>query len=316
MLATKKPERLNSPMLAFSTSWNMHRHTDGERMVEEILSLGVDTIELGHGLKISQIDGILKSAQRGDIRVCSLHNFCPHPLEVSGDSPDCFVFTSKNAAERRRAVRLTKATIELASQFQAGLVVMHGGRIRTQRHYQKALELLEEKKFLTKEYGDFKVEAVRAREEAAPPVLARLSECLREVLPLAEEHNVVLGMENRERYEDVPSERELPGLLAGIGNPCLGYWHDFGHARIKENLAFLDHAAYFEQMLPHLVGCHVHDVRWPNQDHQPPFSGEIDWSSLVPKIPSHVPMIFEMSPHLTVEEVRHGLRLWKERFPE
>ena len=42
-------------MIAFSTNWNVNRQRDGVALVEEILALGFDTIELGHGLSVSQL---------------------------------------------------------------------------------------------------------------------------------------------------------------------------------------------------------------------------------------------------------------------
>jgi len=43
------------PVLAFSTNWNASRHHDGEAIVSEILAMGFETLELGHGLSVSQL---------------------------------------------------------------------------------------------------------------------------------------------------------------------------------------------------------------------------------------------------------------------
>jgi hypothetical protein len=56
----------------------------------------------------------------------------------------------------------------------------------------------------------------------------------------------------------------------------VGYWHDFGHLQIKENLGFLDHAEWLRTIGPRTLGCHVQDCIWPAQDHQPPFAGDVD----------------------------------------
>ena len=62
-------------MLAFSTNWNAGRHHDGGALVEEILGMGFETIELGHGLSVSQLHGIRQAHARGGFRVISVHNF-------------------------------------------------------------------------------------------------------------------------------------------------------------------------------------------------------------------------------------------------
>ncbi len=58
-------------------------------MVEEILALGFNTIELGHGTRVSLLAGIQRLFDAGRFRVSSLHNFCPLPVEVTAGNPDC-----------------------------------------------------------------------------------------------------------------------------------------------------------------------------------------------------------------------------------
>jgi hypothetical protein len=45
-----------------------------------------------------------------------------------------------------------------------------------------------------------------------------------------------------------------------LNSPNLVYWHDCGHAQIKENLGFIHHALHLESLAPRLAGFHVHDV--------------------------------------------------------
>lgn len=303
-------------MLSFSTSWNRARHKSGEALVEELLRWGVQWIELGHGLSVTQLEGILRVVERGDVRVSSVHNFCPHPIDVGGDSPDCFEFTSHRERDRQRAIRLTRATLETAGRVGAKRVVVHGGRLRTQKPYREALSLIEEGKYLGGEWANFKVRATREREAAGSYCLERLETALRAVLPIAEAAGITLGLENRERYEDVPSEREMLPFLQKLDSPSVGYWHDFGHAHIKENLGFLDHHRWLEKAAPHLIGCHVHDVHWVNDDHQPPGGGEIDFDSLLPLLPKDTLFVFELSPHCPEDAVRQAWHHWRGRYPE
>jgi sugar phosphate isomerase/epimerase len=301
-------------MLSFSTCWNRQRHKDGEALVEELLLMGIDTIELGHALRITQIEGILRVVERGDVRISSVHNFCPHPIDVTGDSPDCFECTSHRESDRQRFLRLTRETMSFAARVGAGTVVLHGGRVRTMRSYRQGLELIENGQLFSKAYGQYKIDAVRRREAGRERPLARLQSMLDNVLPLAEELNLFLGLENRERYEDIPSEREMLPLLNCYNHPHLGYWHDFGHAQIKHHMAFLDHPAWFREALPRLVGCHVHDVRWPNEDHQAPFTGEVDFDRMVPLLPPGVPVVFEIHPDVEKEAVTKAWKMWQERY--
>jgi sugar phosphate isomerase/epimerase len=157
---------------------------------------------------------------------------------------------------------------------------------------------------------------VQKRERNAATYLQRVKDCLRRVIDYATSKNVRLGLENRRGYEEIPTERELPGLLGEMDSPQIGYWHDFGHAQIKENLAFLDHADWLRQIGPRTFGCHVQDCIWPAQDHQPPFGGDIDLAKLVPLLPKDCAWVWEMSPRKTAEEIRRSVKIWRERFGE
>jgi sugar phosphate isomerase/epimerase len=125
---------------------------------------------------------------------------------------------------------------------------------------------------------------------------------------------IKLGVEGRRGYEEIPTERELPALLDEINSPQLGYWHDFGHIQIKENLALLDHAEWLSAIGPRAFGCHVQDCIWPAQDHQPPFAGDVDLDRLVPLLPRNCALVWEMSPRKTADEIRRSVETWKEHF--
>ena len=108
-------------MLSFSTCWNSGRHTDGAAMLGEIVDMGFRHIELGHGTRISLMEGIKRFFRRGNIRITSLHNFCPLPVEVLAASPNCYQYTSHQKAERERALKLTLRTIDFAEKLGASL---------------------------------------------------------------------------------------------------------------------------------------------------------------------------------------------------
>ena len=105
-------------------------------------------------------------------------------------------------------------------------------------------------------------------------------------------------------------------MLDELNSPLVGYWHDFGHIQIKENLGFVDHAEWLRAIGPRTLGCHVQDCVWPAQDHQPPFAGDVDLEKLVPLLPPACLLVWEMSPRKTVEEIRRSVSVWKARFGE
>ena len=170
--------------------------------------------------------------------------------------------------------------------------------------------------YLSRKYVRVKLRAVQRREKIAPSYLQRVKDCLRRIVNYAEAKNVKLGLEERRGYEEIPTERELATLLDEINSPNLGYWHDFGHAQIKENLAFLDHAEWLGTIAPRAFGCHVQDCIWPAQDHQPPFTGDVDLEKLVPLLPANCLFVWEMHPRKKAAQIRRSVQAWKERFGE
>jgi sugar phosphate isomerase/epimerase len=303
-------------MIAFSTCWNSSRHTDGAEMLREILDLGFDRVELGHGIRLSLVPGIQKVFDSDKVKFSSLHNFCPLPVEVLHASPDCYQFSSPYGKERERAIRQTFQTIDFAERLGAPFIVMHLGEVSMHPNTDAFIKFARNGELLSRKYVRQKIRAVQKREAASAGHMERVKDCLKRVVEYASGKKIKLGIEGRRGYEEIPSERELPALLDELNSPQVGYWHDFGHIQIKENLAFLDHAEWLQQIGPRTFGCHVQDCIWPAQDHQPPFAGDVDLEKLVPLLPKHCAWVWEMSPRKTAEEIKRSVEIWKERFGE
>ena len=286
-------------------------------MLREIKGeFGLDLIELGHGIRISLMPGIQKMFDAGEVRFSSLHNFCPLPVEVLAALPDCYQFSAVYPQERERAIKQTFQTIDFATRLGAPFVVLHLGAVKMQPITDPLIEMAKAGEYLSRKYVRLKLRAVQKRETNAATYLQRVKGCLRRVIDYAAAKNVRLGLENRRGYEEIPTERELPALLDEIDSPQIGYWHDFGHAQIKENLAFLDHDEWLGRIAPRTLGCHVQDCIWPAQDHQPPFAGDVDLEKLVPLLPSNCLFVWEMSPRKTADEIRRSMQIWRQHFGE
>ena len=304
-------------MLAFSTNWNASRHHDGATIISEILDLGFRSIELGHGLTVSQLEGIRAAHKQGSggFDVISVHNFCPMPLEVLKDNPDCYEFTSQRSQERERALRLTRQTMETAREFGARFVVLHLGRIPGLRGMTDTLlENLRRDGVASRDYNRTKLNVVRKREKQGPAFLDRVKSTLEPLVEEASKLGMTLVVENRSDFEAVPTERELLALLKHFNSLHLRYWHDFGHAQMREYLGLLDHAEWLAQIAPFAVGTHLQDAKWPDEDHLVPFEGKISFDRLVPLLPSSLPFILELSPKVSADAIRAAAERWKSLF--
>jgi sugar phosphate isomerase/epimerase len=304
-------------VIAFSTCWNSGRHTAGDEMLREIKTeLGFNLIELGHGIRLSLVPGIQKMFDTGQVRFTSLHNFCPLPVEVMMASPDCYKFSAGSSEERERAIKQTFQTIDFAARLNAPFVVLHLGQVDMSPITDQLIELAKTGRYLSRKYVKLKVGAVQKREKIAADYLHFVKDCLRRVLEHAASKNVRIALESRRDYEEIPTERELPGLLDEMNCTQLGYWHDFGHSQIKENLGFIDHAEWLRMMGPRAFGCHVQDCIWPAKDHEAPFTGDVKFKKLVPLLPTNCLFVWEMSQNRTADAIRRSVQIWKERFGE
>ena len=302
-------------MIALSTCWNSHRHTDGGDMVAEIAAMGFDTVEISHGLKLNLLPGIQDAFHSGKIKICGLHNFCPSPVEILADAPDCYEFTSDKKNDRDRALKLTLKTLDLAAEFSARYVVVHLGSVPMRSVTAQLEEMATSGKLFSKEYSRLKLEAVRERERLGPTYLDRAREALEKICERAGELGVTVAVESRSHYEQVPTERELEGLIDEFQDTgAIGYWHDFGHVQRKANLGFLNHHQWLARMQPNLVGCHLHDVVWPARDHMIPFEGSLDFDELMPLVPAGTPVVWELSLRRKKANIIAALPRWRELF--
>ena len=301
-------------MYSLSTCWNSHRHTDGRALLNEIRELGFDYAELSHGTRISLMPGILEAVHAGEIKISSLHNFCPLPMGVNHSAPNLYQFSAEKARERELAVRYTLKTLEFAQRVQAPLVVLHLGSIEMKDYTDKLKDLLGRGEKGSTKYEKLCTELTQKREAKKEKFVERVYETLRKILPEAESRGLKLGVENREALEEIPLDSDFTFFFREFTSPSVVYWHDTGHAQIKENLGFIHHAMHLESLADRLAGFHIHDVQFPGRDHCAPGSGTVDFASLKPMIkPGHI-KVFEFSPSLTVEEVQSGVehvkRIW------
>lgn len=303
-------------MLSLSTCWNSHRHEAGEHIAHDARRLGFKYMELSHGLKVSHLPGLMSAVNDGVIKISSVHNFCPSPVEVMMDAPDAYEFTSHRESDRIRALNLTETTIETAARFGAPRVVLHLGSVPMKNHTHKLEALIHAGHIYSREYTAAKLDFVTRRSQASQFYLDRARAALDELLPFAERHRVALCVETRSHYEQVPDESEMRLLMEAYGDcPWLGFWHDFGHVQRKANLGLLDHAECLAAMAPRLLGCHVHDVAWPAKDHRVPLAaGSVDFDKLLPLVPENIPLVWELSPGQKRTHVADRLAEWKARF--
>lgn len=301
-------------MYSLSTCWNSHRHNDGRALLREIRELGFTHVELSHGTRISLLPGILEAVAAGEMKISSLHNFCPLPMGVNRSAPNLYQFSAEKPRERELAIRYTLKTLEFAERVNAPLVVLHLGSIEMKDYTDKLKELVARGEKDSLKYQQLCEEIIEKREARKEKFVERTYDTLHKILPEAESRGIKLGVENREALEEIPLESDFTFFFREFTSPAITYWHDTGHAQIKENLGFIHHVLHLESMADRLAGFHIHDVQPPARDHCEPGTGTVDFAALKSLVQPHHLKVFEFSPMLTVEEVTRGAehvrRIW------
>ncbi len=314
------------PILALSTCWNSFRHTDGHAMLREIADLGFTHAELSHGIRIVLLPGVIRAVEEGVIKISSTHNFCPLPTGITQSAPNLFEPSSRDHREHEQWLRHTKRSLDFALQMKARVLVMHLGSVKFfwlnpagklkafvrnnptatvpgSTAYQAVLR---------KACGKLRVRMV--------PYWDQVLASIEEVRTYAHQRGIALGFENREKFEELPVDDDFEALIAGMTQPhSAGYWHDTGHADIKQGLGLLEHRQHLEKNVERLLGFHLHDVTADGKDHQAIGSGRIDFNMISTFWRPHHLLTLELSPRVKVEEVMASKRriegLVHARFP-
>lgn len=288
--------------------------------MREIRDLGFTHAELSHGIRMSLVPGILEAVEAGEIKISSLHNFCPLPMGINYAAPNIFKFTAEDRRERENARKHTLKTIELAERVGAGLIVLHSGAVELRGFwgpidYNGKLEaLLEAGQKDSPKYAKLMRDLEERREKPKERAQQHAIDLIRDIAEVAGSKGILLGIENREAVEEIPFDHEIAFFLEELPEN-VRYWHDTGHAQIKENLGLIpQHALHVEGLAERLAGFHVHDVKPPGMDHCPPGSGMIDFAALAPFVQGSHRKVLELNPAVPVEDVRSGYdfirKLW------
>lgn len=290
-------------------------------MLKEIADLGFEYAELSHGINLYLVSGIMKALSEGWIKISSVHNFCPLPVGVSRAAPNLYLPTAVDSRERGLWLRATEKTVDFALEVGAHYAVLHCGSFpyfwkpadRSLKKYIKGKDLKDLR-------GDPKLRNLvnKALAKLAPktsPTRARLLGSLQEIVDYVEEEGkrlglnfprpLTFGLENREDISEFPADRDMSELQAIVPEGHFAYWHDSGHAQIKELLGAYSHRRLLEENVECLGGWHLQDVTADGHPHQALGceGGTIDWDMVKKFFRPDQTFVLELGPGVEREEV-------------
>ena len=282
-------------MLVLSTAWNAKRHERGKSLVEEIIDMGFSAMELNVEITEEMLNEILILYKEGKIKVVCLHNFCPKVAQVpSGRSlMGAYLLSSIDGEERKKAVELTKRTVDFAHLLGAEAVIIHAGEVAIESRAKEIFGYCAQgKKALCKKLMS---EVLNQREKEKAVYFSNTLKSLEEISNYSERFNIRLGIENRFFHHEIPSFEEIGLILEHFRGKNVYYWHDTGHARVAQKLGLVNlDEIFLKEYSDKLLGIHLHDIIGFS-DHRSPGNGEINFKRISSYLNHHTIKVLE--PH-------------------
>ena len=290
--------------LAISTSWNAFRFNEGEKLLFEISRLGFNAVELSFNLNPEMVNGIAALARRLKISIESVHNYCPIPDGLSRQEalPDYYSLACPDEEERAVAVKYTKRSISTAAGLGAKVVVLHCGRVEVADYTRKLIDLYNQGKNNSAEFQELKKKMIRERALESERFLKQALFSIEELNAYAQIKGMLLGIETRFYYREIPNIDEIGLILDKFSNSQVYYWHDTGHAQLMENLGLATHKDFLERYGRRMIGIHLHDILGC-QDHLAPLQGKLDFSIFKPYLKESTLKVIEAHQPASAEEL-------------
>jgi sugar phosphate isomerase/epimerase len=303
-------------MLGISTCWWFDKVFRGEEIVDDILELGLKGVELEYRIS-NAVFQQMKSRLKKDLTVLSIHNFFPIPEGISRDEAggDLFLLSSTDREERLKAVKFSIKTIEHAHELGARAVVFHLGNVDMPVPTQDFFRLYRNGRICEKEGLAFIKEQKIIRQASKNKNLNAVLLSLEELNREAEKKGILLGIENRYHFHEIPDLEEIGIILQKFKGGRIRYWHDVGHAKVQENIGLNSQMDLLEAFSQDMIGIHLHDARGLD-DHLAPGQGEMDFNEIKPFLKPSIIKILEVHPKVTREDLLEGIRFIKREIFE
>ena len=296
-------------MLFLSTSFKSQQATNGTAFVERLRKFDIDGIELEYRINDVLFRQLKEALKQSELKVVSIHNYFPIPagLPHSPGGGDLFLLSHPDKDERQQAIQMTTQSIKHARDLGAKALVLHCGRVEMDAEFDLLKHYWNNNQIHSDKVQEFIRSKCKERDQLKSKHLESLLLSLDRLIHVAEEQNILLGIENRYHYHELPGLEDFKILFSEFNGGPLGYWHDTGHAHANEILGIIPPGALLETCSDHLIGVHLHDANGLH-DHLAPGTGSIDFGNLKPFIKKETLLVVELKPGTPDLNVAQGIR--------
>ncbi len=290
---------------ALSTMWGVDQPIPFGETFQQARKAGFCRFELNHKVTsdlYSQFDA-------NQYYVSTVHEPCPTPYSYEEKKLRDFNISSMDEPRRVESVDMVKRSIDLACRLGSRSVVIHPGSIIGDRSRDDRLRKLFERNLKnTGEYESLQLETIAHRTQCAAPFVDQAMISLEEIVEHARGTGILLALENRYRFYDIPVPQELELFLSHFNQDWIGFQYDTGHGFTLDALGLVDQQEWLERFGARIIGVHFHDVIGIT-DHQVPGQGQVDFKNIGRYIPRCAQKTLEVGPHASLEELRAGMKV-------
>lgn len=298
-----QPEELYN--ISLSTMWSADQKMPFSETFALARKLGFTGFEFSN--KVTP--RLYQEWDRNKYYVSTLHDPCPSEFGYTELKIQDVSLSSLDESHRVKAVDNLKRSIDLAVRLGSRSVVVHCGSIHCDHSRDTIIrEWYLQGKADTPEYIQIQQDYIADRDQHKQPHLNQVLRSLEEMINFARGSGIFIGLENRNRYHDLPLPDEMETFLQLCDEPWFGFQYDAGHAHNLEALGMVGKGEWLRRFHHRLIGMHLHDVDGL-QDHLAPGMGEVDYSSLAPYLGDGILRTLEVSPDCTLEQIAHGLEV-------
>jgi sugar phosphate isomerase/epimerase len=302
-------------MLALSTSCLSKQSKDGDSLIKALESFDISAVELEYRISDAVYRRLIELLPQSGIKISSIHNYFPIPpkLTASKGGGDLYLLSSPDREERGQAVFWTNKTIEHAANLGARAVVLHCGQVAMDMELDRLYAFFNSNQIHSREAQTFISRKLKERERLKPIYLDNLLASLEQLAPVAEKQGIMLGIENRYHYRELPTLEDFDTIFTRFEGSPLGYWHDAGHAFVNESLTLIPAGSLIGAYSQNLIGVHFHDARGLN-DHLVPGTGEIDFKRIASGLKKDTLKVLELKPETSDSEISRAIRFARKEF--
>jgi len=271
--------------------WSKGNYVHMKDFVRDAHKFGFTHIELNSILTPEMLQQLLETSV---IKVSSVHCPCPVTYASNGMWATELSLSALDYQTRKEAVEFGKKTIDIASKVGAQAVVIHAGRVDIESASEQRLRLFyKEGVVSSKEFDQTKELFIKERNAKSPAHLEAAKESINTLLEYASATSILIGLENRVHFYEIPTLDEMRDLLEEFDGRKIGYWHDVGHAEIFSRLGLIPHHEWLSCLGPKIIGAHLHDVIGI-QDHYVPGVGTLNWDLVRHHLPQEAIRVCEI----------------------